>query len=214
MNFQLAIDGPSASGKSTISRMLAQRLSWIHIDTGALYRAIAYYSLQHNVNVLDETNFSFIATLDISYRDEKIYLNGSDISKFIRTHEISKIASDISKFPSVRNQLLDLQRRLARVGNVIMDGRDIGTVILPQANLKIFLTADISTRVKRRYLEDNTKPINEVEQEMIRRDDQDSSRKIAPLAVASDAIKIDTTNLNIEQVVNKIIELIKQKGAL
>lgn len=214
MSFQLAIDGPSASGKSTISRMLAQRLSWVHIDTGALYRAIAYYCLKNNIDSKDEHNFSFISQLDITYKDEKIFLNNEDLTKYIRTHEISKLASDISKFAVVRNKLLGLQQRLASSGNVIMDGRDIGTVILPRADLKIYLTADISTRVKRRHLEDKTKPISEVEQEMIRRDDQDSSRKIAPLAVASDAIKIDTTNLNIEQVVTKIIELIKQKGVL
>ena len=212
MSFQLAIDGPAASGKSTISRLLAKKLNWTHIDTGALYRAIAYIAISRNIDLGNEDKFNFIKDLNIIYDTGKIVVNGENITSKIRAHKVSKVASQIAGYPLVRKSLLNLQKELASKGNIIMDGRDIGTVILPNANLKIYLNAILHERAKRRYLEDDSKSLNEIESEIIERDHNDSTRKNAPLAIAKDAIEIDTTNLTIDEVVDKIIELIKNKG--
>lgn len=212
MSFQLAIDGPAASGKSTISRLLAKKLNWTHIDTGALYRAIAYIAISRNIDLGNEDKFNFIKDLNIIYDMGKIVVNGENITSKIRAHKVSKVASQIAGYPLVRKSLLNLQKELASKGNIIMDGRDIGTVILPNANLKIYLNAILHERAKRRYLEDDSKSLNEIESEIIERDHNDSTRKNAPLAIAKDAIEIDTTNLTINEVVDKIIELIKNKG--
>ena len=212
MSFQLAIDGPAASGKSTISRLLAKKLNWTHIDTGALYRAIAYIAISRNIDLGNEDKFNFIKDLNIIYDMGKIVVNGENITSKIRAHKVSKVASQIAGYPLVRKSLLNLQKELASEGNIIMDGRDIGTVILPNANLKIYLNAILHERAKRRYLEDDSKSLNEIESEIIERDHNDSTRKNAPLAIAKDAIEIDTTNLTIDEVVDKIIELIKNKG--
>ncbi len=212
MSFQLAIDGPAASGKSTISRLLAKKLNWTHIDTGALYRAIAYIAISRNIDLGNEDKFNFIKDLNIIYDMGKIVVNGENITSKIRAHKVSKVASQIAGYPLVRKSLLNLQKELASKGNIIMDGRDIGTVILPNANLKIYLNAILHERAKRRYLEDDSKSLNEIESEIIERDHNDSTRKNAPLAIAKDAIEIDTTNLTIDEVVDKIIELIKNKG--
>lgn len=212
MAFQLAIDGPAASGKSTISRILANKLNWIHIDTGALYRAIAYVAIKNNTNLEDPSQFDFIKKLKIDYQMNKIAIDNEDITYKIRTHKVSKVASQIASYNEVRMQLLDLQKELAASGNIIMDGRDIGTVILPNANLKIYLNADLHERAKRRFKEDSSKTLADIEAEINQRDTNDKTRKNAPLAIASDAIEIDTTNLTIDDVVLKIIELIKRRN--
>lgn len=212
MAFQLAIDGPVASGKSTISKLLAKKLNWTHIDTGSLYRTVAFASQQLKVDENDQKAFKFIKNLKIKLQDEKIFLDGKDISKAIRTHEMSRLASKISTYPLVRELLFDLQVKLSKSGNVVMDGRDIGTVIMPHADLKIFLNADPHERAKRRYLEDSSKSLAEIEKDLIARDYQDSHRKIAPLKKADDAIEVDTTNLSIVEVVDKIISIINKKG--
>lgn len=215
MNFKLAIDGPAASGKSTISKLIAQRLNFVHIDTGAIYRAVAFYALLNNLDTNLESSFECLDKIKITYNKGLIYLNGEDITKKIRTPEISALASKISAYKIVRDKLFHLQKRLANENSlVVMDGRDIGTVILPDADLKIFLTATLNERAKRRGNEKGykgIKDINKVISEISKRDENDKTRKESPLKMAEDAILIDTTNMTIEMVVDKIINLIKQK---
>lgn len=215
MNFKLAIDGPAASGKSTISKLIAKRLNFVHIDTGAIYRAVAFYALSNNLDTDSEGSFDYLDKIKITYKNDSIYLNDFDITKKIRTPEISNLASKISAYKMVRDKLYHLQKRLASENSlVVMDGRDIGTVILPDADLKIFLTATLTERAKRRKNEKGykgIKDINKVISEISKRDENDKSRKQSPLKMADDAILIDTTNMSIEMVVDKIIKLIKQK---
>lgn len=215
MNFKLAIDGPAASGKSTISKLIAKRLNFVHIDTGAIYRAVAFYALSNNLDTDLEGSFDYLDKIKITYKNNSIYLNDLDITKKIRTPEISNLASKISAYKIVRDKLYHLQKRLASENSlVVMDGRDIGTVILPDADLKIFLTATLTERAKRRKNEKGykgIKDINKVISEISKRDENDKSRKQSPLKMADDAILIDTTNMSIEMVVDKIIKLIKQK---
>ncbi len=215
MNFKLAIDGPAASGKSTISKLIAKRLNFVHIDTGAIYRAVAFYALSNNLDTDLEGSFDYLDKIKITYKNDSIYLNDLDITKKIRTPEISNLASKISAYKIVRDKLYHLQKRLASENSlVVMDGRDIGTVILPDADLKIFLTATLTERAKRRKNEKGykgIKDINKVISEISKRDENDKSRKQSPLKMADDAILIDTTNMSIEMVVDKIIKLIKQK---
>ena len=215
MNFKLAIDGPAASGKSTISKLIAKRLNFVHIDTGAIYRAVAFYALSNNLDTDLEGSFDYLDKIKITYKNDSIYLNDLDITKKIRTPEISNLASKISAYKIVRDKLYHLQKRLASENSlVVMDGRDIGTVILPDADLKIFLTATLTERAKRRKNEKGykgIKDINKVISEISKRDENDKSRKQSPLKMADDAVLIDTTNMSIEMVVDKIIKLIKQK---
>lgn len=215
MNFKLAIDGPAASGKSTISKLIAKRLNFVHIDTGAIYRAVAFYALSNNLDTDSESSFDYLDKIKITYKNDSIYLNDLDITKKIRTPEISNLASKISAYKTVRDKLYHLQKRLASENSlVVMDGRDIGTVILPDADLKIFLTATLTERAKRRKNEKGykgIKDINKVISEISKRDENDKSRKQSPLKMADDAVLIDTTNMSIEMVVDKIIKLIKQK---
>ena len=204
----IAVDGPAGAGKSTVSKLCAARLGYTYIDTGAMYRAVALKVIQSGEN-LDENLIKDIEiTLDES---EKVFLDGVDVTKEIRTPEVSRGASNVAKFGFVRKKLTELQREMAKRGKVIMDGRDIGTQVLPNADLKIFLTASVDERAKRRFEELKAKnfPANldQIKNEIILRDKQDSEREIAPLAQADDAILLDSTNLSIEQVVNEILRL-------
>ena len=204
----IAVDGPAGAGKSTVSKLCAARLGYTYIDTGAMYRAVALKVIQSGEN-LDENLIKDIEiTLDES---EKVFLDGVDVTKEIRTPEVSRGASNVAKFGFVRKKLTELQREMAKRGKVIMDGRDIGTQVLPNADLKIFLTASVDERAKRRFEELKAKnfPANldQIKNEIILRDKQDSEREIAPLAQADDAILLDSTNLTVEQVVNEILRL-------
>lgn len=208
----IAIDGPAGAGKSTVSKIVAEKLNFTYIDTGAMYRAVGLKIFESGQPLtekfLEEVTEKIEIVLDESAR---VFVNGEEVTKKIRTPEVSKLASDVSKFGFVRKKLTDLQRKMAERGKVIMDGRDIGTVVLPNADLKIFLTASIEERARRRFDELNAKgqavELSEIQKEIAARDKQDSERKIAPLKKADDAILLDTTNLTIEEVVDKILEL-------
>lgn len=217
--FAVAIDGPAGSGKSTISKIICKELNFIYVDTGAMFRAISLYCLKNNIDCnskeeveknIDNINIS----LEFENGIQQIYLNNENITEIIRTEEISNNASIIAKFPSVRNKLLSMQRNIASNNNVVMDGRDIATNVLPNANVKIYLDADVDERAKRRYeeliLKNEKAEYYKVRQDIINRDNDDKNRKIAPLKKASDAITINTTNLSIYEVSNIIIKIIKE----
>ncbi len=204
----IAIDGPAGAGKSTVSKICAARLNYTYIDTGAMYRAVALKVLQSGKN-LDENLIN-----DIEIRLDaagKVFLDGREVTKEIRTPQVSRGASDVAKFGFVRKKLTELQRDMAKSSSVIMDGRDIGTQVLPNADLKIFLTASVDERAKRRFEELKAKNLAadfaKIKTEIILRDKQDSEREIAPLAMADDAILIDSTNLSVEEVVAEILRL-------
>ena len=215
----IAIDGPAGAGKSTISKMAAKELGYIYVDTGALYRAIGLFAIRSGVGTRDEQALApLLERIKIELRyiegQQRILLNGEDVSEAIRSPEMSMAASDVSALPAVRAFLLDLQRQMAERYNVIMDGRDIGTVVLPNADVKIFLTASAEARAQRRYEEYLTKgtevPYNDVLQDMRQRDHNDSTRAIAPLRPAEDAILLDTSENTLEQSAELIIKTIKE----
>lgn len=220
MSFQIAIDGPSATGKSTLAKTLAKELSFIYIDTGAMYRAVGLYNIRKNIdlnNEADVVNTLKDISIDIKYidKEQRIFLNGEDVSNQIREEKVGTAASIVSTYKKVREVLVDLQRSLANVQNVIMDGRDIGTVVLPNASLKIFLTASSEERTKRRYLELKEKgkdvSIEDVAKELKERDERDTKRANSPLTKAEDAILVDTTNMNIEQTIEYIKKLYEKR---
>lgn len=203
----IAVDGPAGAGKSTVSKIVAAKLGYTYIDTGAMYRAVALKSSRSCEDLVD-----IIDNIEIELDDRaRVFLDGAEVTKEIRTPEISKLASDVSKFPFVRKKLTELQRKMAQRGSVIMDGRDIGTQVLPNADLKIFLTASIEERARRRFEELQAKGqevnFEDIKKEIALRDKQDSERKIAPLKQAKDAILIDSTNLTIDEVAGKILQL-------
>lgn len=203
----IAVDGPAGAGKSTVSKIVAAKLGYTYIDTGAMYRAVALKSSRSCEDLVD-----IIENTEIELDDRaRVFLDGADVTKEIRTPEISKLASDVSKFPFVRKKLTELQRKMAERGAVIMDGRDIGTQVLPNADLKIFLTASLEERARRRFEELQSKGQNAdlaaVKKEIALRDKQDSEREFAPLKKAVDAILIDSTNLTIDEVAGKILTL-------
>lgn len=220
MAFNVAIDGPAGAGKSTIAKSVAAELNFIYVDTGAMYRAIALYLIRNGIKADESAKISEKckeAQVSIQYVDGKqvVLLNGEDVNPYIRTEEVGNMASASSTNPDVRAQLLDLQRDLAAKNDVIMDGRDIGTNILPGAQVKIYLTASIEVRAKRRYNELIAKgmkcDLKEIEKDIAERDERDMNREIAPLKQAEDAVFLDTSDMGIEEVKNTIIELIRSK---
>lgn len=212
-NIQIAIDGPAGAGKSTIAKEIAKKLDIIYLDTGALYRSIGYFIKK---NELDDIKALKKINISIEYVDfsQQIILNGENVTNFIRTPEMSLEASRVSKIPEVREFLLETQREIARTKSVIMDGRDIGTVILPSADVKIFLTASAEKRATRRYnemIDKENMTFEQVLDDVIARDTQDTTRKIAPLKPAFDSILLDTTDLNLQESIAKAIEIIEEK---
>lgn len=219
----IAIDGPGGAGKSTISKAIAKKMGIVYVDTGALYRTVGYYARECGVSVENAKKSEYMTKLlpeisvDIKYYDatQHVLLNGVDLGDKIRQPEISMYASAVSTVPEVRAFLLETQRNIAKNNNVIMDGRDIGTVILPDADVKIFLTASNEARAKRRYLELQAKGVEvsfeQVLSELIERDTQDSSRDIAPCVAAADALTLDNSEYTFEESVDKIIEIINEK---
>lgn len=216
----VAIDGPAGAGKSTIAKLAAKRLGLIYVDTGALYRTLGLAARLtstdiHNDGELENLLKNSAVELKFINSEQRVFLNGDDVSEKIRTADMGAAASEISAIPRVRQHLLDMQRNLAKTDSVIMDGRDIGTVVLPNADVKIFLTASPECRAKRRQLDLEQKgeivDYDEVLQLIIKRDYQDSHREIAPLKAAEDSVTVDTSNLNLEQSVEKIISVIKEK---
>ena len=219
----IAIDGPSGAGKSTIARMVAKDLGYLYVDTGALYRTIGLYAVRKGVDPEDENGVSaLLPELDIRLTHEngvqQVYLLGENVSEEIRRPEMSKAASNVSRHPTVRAYLLETQRKLARENNVLMDGRDIGTVVLPDAQVKIFLTASAEKRAERRYKEqiakgDHSQTYEQVLEAVIQRDYNDSHRAIAPLKQAEDAVLADTSELDLAQSVQLVKEIIRDKCA-
>lgn len=220
-SFNIAIDGPAGAGKSTIARLAAKRLGFVYVDTGAMYRAIALYFLRKGIRPENvQTIASLVQGAEITIRHvdgtQQVILNGEDVSGQIRTEEVGNMASATSAIPAVRAHLLELQRNLAASANVIMDGRDIGTCILPDADVKIFLTASTSVRAMRRYRELQEKGmmcnLEEIEQDIIERDARDMNRETAPLKQAEDAMLLDSSDMTLEQVVQAILEAAFSRG--
>mgnify|MGYP000808454452 FL=1 len=217
----IAIDGPSGAGKSTISRKAAEKFGFIYVDTGAIYRTIGLATKIRGVS-LDDTAavVALLPTLEIELKyndagEQHMYLDGNDVSRDIRLPEVSMLASKVSAIPAVREFLVDMQRGMAEKYDVIMDGRDIGTVILPNADLKIFLTADVRDRARRRYEELRAKgmekPFDEVLAEMEKRDEQDTQRAAAPLKAADDTVLLDTSGNTLEESIDEVCRLISEK---
>ena len=216
MIHNIAIDGPTGAGKSTIAKKVAKELSCVYVDTGAMYRAMALYLLRQKVS---KENTSEIGTtcqnadITIEYQDgvQIVLLNGENVNEFPRTEEVGNMASVSSAIPEVRQKLLNLQRKLAATMSVVMDGRDIGTTILPDAEVKIYLTASSLTRARRRYLELQEKGIDcnleEIQKDIEERDERDMNRTVSPLKQAEDAILVDSSDMTIEQVVSHILEI-------
>lgn len=220
--FIIAIDGPSATGKGSTAKQLANRLSILYLDTGAMYRAAAYYFISNDIKITEENARIYMDQLDIniSCTDNKIkvVLNNDDITEYIRTNQISMGASDISKIEYVRERLVAMQRKMAKNISMVLEGRDIGSVVFPNADLKVYLDADPKVRAARRQ-KDLEKlgqycSIDEVQSEMEKRDFQDSNRKNSPLVKTKDAILIDNTNMSVNEVVNYIIKLLYDKNII
>lgn len=219
-SYKIAIDGPAGAGKSTIAKVAAAQISFVYIDTGAMFRAVGLAALRAGIDPNCAEKIEELlpsVTVDIFHGEngQEIFLNGENVSKEIRMPEVSVAASDVSKIPCVRRKLLELQRRIAEKTNVIMDGRDIGTVVLPDANLKIFLTASVDERAMRRYKELVEKGVecsfDEVKKDMEYRDKNDSEREIAPLKPAEDSVIVDTTGNTLEESVALILGLIEER---
>ena len=217
----IAIDGPAGAGKSTIAKRVAEELGFIYVDTGAMYRAMALYFLRQGISGEDEEKVSqacgdIQVSLTYEEGEQQVLLNGENVNGYIRTEEVSMMTSDTSKYPKVREKLLDLQRDLAKNQNVIMDGRDIGTCVLPGADLKVYLTASSAERARRRYKEQMERGIScdlqQIEEDIIARDEQDMNREIAPLKKAEDAVLLDASDMTIEEVVAKMISLFRSVG--
>ena len=222
MIYNIAIDGPAGAGKSTIARRVAKELSFIYVDTGAMYRAMALYLLRREVNKDDTEQIGNIcqdAEISIEYQngEQIVLLNDENVNSYLRTEEVGNMASVSSAVSRVREKLLSLQRKLARDMSVVMDGRDIGTTILPDADVKIYLTASSLTRAKRRYLELQEKGtvcnLDEIQKDIEERDQRDMNREISPLRQAEDAVLVDSSDLTIQQVVDRILQIFRSKTA-
>ena len=217
---QVAIDGPASSDKSTISKLIAKETNFLYLDTGAMYRATTLAFLRNHISVDDEKAIEkLLEHLEISFKNTEdgqlVFLNGEDVTREIRDLEVTRNVSEVSAIKAVRVKLVQMQREIAENHSIIMDGRDIGTVVLPNAELKIFLVASVKERALRRYRENQEKGIElsleKLEEEIAHRDFLDSTRKESPLKKADDAIEIDTTSLSIQEVVSKITNLIQEK---
>lgn len=220
MSFNIAIDGPAGAGKSTIAKQLAKKLGYIYVDTGAMYRAISLYLIRKNIaaddvdgikSVLDDINIK----LEYDNGTQVVMLNGENVNGLIRTEGVGAMTSASSKNACVREKLVELQRAIAAEKDVIMDGRDIGTCVLPNANLKIYLTASSKTRAERRWKEYQEKgiecDINKIEEDIIARDNQDMTREVSPLKQADDAVLVDSSDMTIDEVIDNIYNLANKR---
>ena len=222
MSINIPIDGPAGAGKSTIAKKLAQELGYVYVDTGAMYRAMAYYFLQQGIDKTDEAAINAaVDGVDVTIRyvdgAQQVLLNGEDVTGSLRSEQVGNMASNTSVYPAVRVKLVALQQKLAQTTDVIMDGRDIGTCVLPDAQVKIYLTASVGTRAKRRYdelVEKGEQPdLEKIEADIEERDYRDMHREMSPLRQADDAVLVDSSEMNIEQVVSAILEIVKEKQA-
>lgn len=218
MGYNIAIDGPAGAGKSTIAKLVAKNLGFVYVDTGAMYRTIALYFLKQGLTAEDTEQMKVIckcANVELKYEDgvQQVYLNGENVSGLIREEAVGNMASVGAAVGEVRAQLLELQRNMAKTNDVVMDGRDIGTNILPNADVKVYLTASVEERARRRFVELQKKGIEcdmeEIARDIEERDTRDMNREIAPLKQAEDAVYLDSSDMNIEEVVNAIIALCK-----
>lgn len=220
MSYNIAIDGPAGAGKSTIAKSIAKKRKIIYVDTGAMYRAMALFMIKNNVDPEDTETVAKVcekADITIGYENDQqvVYLNGENVNAFLRTEEVGTMASKVSVQPAVRVKLVELQKNIAKENDCVMDGRDIGTVVLPDAQVKIFLTASSLVRAKRRYAELTEKgescDLKEIQAGIEERDYRDMHREISPLKQAEDAVLLDTSDLTIEQVIDRIDEITKEK---
>ena len=215
MSFIVAIDGPAGAGKGTITKLVGERLGLVNIDTGATFRCVALNMIQENIKIEEKKKIQEVLDkIHIKMEPNgKIFLNEKEVTKRIRENDVNDLVSPVSTLPIVRNKLLEIQRKIAEGKNVIMEGRDIGTVVFPNADVKIYLDATAEERARRRVLQNQEKGIEasyeEVLEKIKERDKRDSTREIAPLKKAEDAIYVDSTNLNIDQVVEEVINIIK-----
>ncbi|CDZ74461.1 Cytidylate kinase [Peptoniphilus sp. ING2-D1G] len=217
--YSIAIDGPAGSGKSTIAKLIADKLNISYIDTGSMYRALALKTLKLNIRLEDEKALGdMLDNTDIDYEEGKIYIDGEDVSDKIRGDEVSALASDISKNFAVREYLVHIQREISKRRSVVMEGRDIGTVVLPHADYKFYLTADLNIRAKRRYEQLLAKgektTLEEVQESIKQRDTQDMNRKNSPLKQAQDALLVDNSHMDLNQTLEYILNTIRGKNAL
>lgn len=217
---QVAIDGPASAGKSTVAKIVAKKLHFIYCDTGAMYRSVTFAALKNHVKLNDDQALKeLLKTIEIRFvpaePEQRVFVNDEEVTQAIRTPEITNNVSLVSAQPSVRAELTKRQQEIAEAGGIVMDGRDIGTTVLPNAEVKIFLVASVHERAVRRFKENQTKgidtPLDVLEKEIEERDYKDSHREISPLTQAKDAVLVDTTSLTIDQVVDRILEIINQK---
>ena len=217
---QVAIDGPASAGKSTVAKIVAKKLHFIYCDTGAMYRSVTFAALKNHVKLDDDQALKeLLKTIEIRFvpaePEQRVFVDDEEVTQAIRTPEITNNVSLVSAQPSVRAELTKRQQEIAETGGIVMDGRDIGTTVLPNAEVKIFLVASVHERAVRRFKENQTKgidtPLDVLEKEIEERDYKDSHREISPLTQAEDAVLVDTTSLTIDQVVDKILEIIDQK---
>lgn len=217
---QVAIDGPASAGKSTVAKIVAKKLQLIYCDTGAMYRAVTYAAIKENIELDDDQALKhLLENIEIRFvpaePEQRVFVNQEEVTQIIRTPEITNNVSVVSAQPSVRAELTNRQQEIARDGGIVMDGRDIGTTVLPNANVKIFLVASVHERALRRFKENQEKgintPLNILEKEIEERDYKDSHRKISPLIQAKDAVLVDTTSKTIDQVVDQLLQVIKKK---
>ncbi|MBQ7774557.1 MAG: (d)CMP kinase [Lachnospiraceae bacterium] len=219
MGFNIAVDGPAGAGKSTIAKLVAKKMNLIYVDTGAMYRAMAYHMLKKNVDInSDEAVAAECVNADVTIKYEEgvqvVYLNGENVNAYLRTEAVGNTASKTSVVPAVRARLLELQQNLAKNSDCIMDGRDIGTCVLPNADVKIYLTASSEVRAKRRYDELTAKgedcDIAQIQADIEERDHRDMTREVSPLKQAEDAVLVDSSYMSIDEVVDKIIEIARK----
>ena len=217
---QVAIDGPASSGKSTVAKIIAKRFGYVYCDTGAMYRSVTWAALENGIDVSDTKQVIDLArrikiTFEPGQPDQRVFVDGHEVTKDIRTEKIAANVSAVAAIPEVRAHMVEQQRQIAQAGGIVMDGRDIGTTVLPDAQVKVFLVASAHERARRRYEENlqkglATQSLDELEAAIKLRDQKDSTRKVSPLTQAKDAILIDTTSLTIDQVVDEISALIKK----
>lgn len=219
MGYNIAIDGPAGAGKSTIARLIAKKKGFVYVDTGAMYRAMALYFIEQGIAAGEQDKISAAASgadVTITYEDgeQVVWLNGRNVNNLIRTEEVGKMASSSSQNKDVREKLVELQKALAKKESVVMDGRDIGTCVLPDADVKVYLTADSRVRAVRRYEELKAKgqecDLDVIEKDIVERDYQDMHRELSPLKQAEDAVLLDSSNMTIEQVAEAVINLCKE----
>lgn len=217
--YSIAIDGPAGAGKSTIARRAAQQLGFVYVDTGAIYRTIGYAVSSGGTDIRDaQAVEKLLPTVDIKmdWIDgvQHMYLSDCDVTSRIRSPEVSSTASIVAAIPAVRQYLLDMQRDVAKKRSVIMDGRDIGTVVLPDADVKIYLFASVEVRAKRRWLEMQEVPFEQILHQVAQRDERDMNREVAPLRPAEDAVMLDTSEMDLQQSIDAVIDIIRKKTAL